>query len=35
MKYKGLLITETDRGDDPLETAIKNKKFFIDMLKNI
>lgn len=29
MQYTGLLITETDRGNDPLSTAIDNKKFFL------
>lgn len=33
--YDGLLITETDRGFDPQETARQNKVYFQNIVKNI
>lgn len=33
--YEGMLITETDRGENPLVTAVENKKFFMDVIKRI
>ena len=33
MNYKGILVTETDRGENPLKTAIENKKYFIKNMR--
>ena len=30
--YSGLLITETDRGTDPIQTAVENRKFFSSII---
>lgn len=35
MKYAGTLVTETNRGNNPIETAISNGKYIADIIDNV